>query len=111
MNDQITLGRMIEILDSYDPARATVLSFSFGSYRGSYDQLAAGLSPKFSKHSIADLRNNLPLGRTFPGYKGGEFCMNSGTFVWLAGYGSPGIPMTEAILRALIEAEPSSNTA
>lgn len=110
MNDQVTLGRMIEILDSYDPARETFLNFSFASYRGDYEQLAAGLSPSFCEGTIGELRSRMPLGRTFPGYKGGEFFMDSDTLVWLADYGAPGIAMTEAILRALIEAVPKKDS-
>ena len=100
---------MAELLGSYDRTRSTEVQFSYSSYRDSYDHLTAHLCPNFFGGTVGELVDGLTkkvIGRTFPGYKGGEYFMNSDTPVWLAEYGRHGIRMTAEILRAMIEAVP-----
>ena len=58
------------------------------SYRGYYDQLA--LQPHHTPASVAEVIAMLEdaLGKSFEGYKGGEFIMGHSTRVWIAEYGS-----------------------
>lgn len=69
------------------------------SYRGFYEQLAIGfVDPRVDYESgkgeyksikVGDLLPKLKeaIGKTFTGYKGGEFEMNQYTPVWVANYG------------------------
>jgi hypothetical protein len=59
-----------------------------GSYRGYYEDLALDYQTGATVH-VADLLPQLrdALGRSFEGYKGGEFVMHRGTNVWVAPYG------------------------
>lgn len=64
------------------------------SYRGYYDHLAIGFSPRRSqpaptvKEFLADCMT--AMGRTYTGYKGGSYTMDENTPVWVANYGESG---------------------
>lgn len=89
----LTLGGLIDFLEAA-PASALVLydkggsPATFDSYSGYYNDLALEDSPSgvatayelLAKARRAD-------GRTFTGYKGGEFLMNLDTPLWRAAYG------------------------
>lgn len=96
MSAPITLGRLIKLLEMepqdndvrYDFARFT--TDGVGSYRGYYDQLAIGWTgeaerPQKVSELLAELKS--AVGKTFTGYKGGEYTMDENTPVWCANYG------------------------
>lgn len=57
------------------------------SYRGYYEDLA--FQPEATAPSVADARAMARecLGKTFEGYKGGDFQMSDKTALWISGYG------------------------
>lgn len=63
---------------------------SFDSYRGYYEDLA--LNPGDSSVSVKNLLREARwcVGKTFHGYKGGNFTMNEYTPLWIADYGNTG---------------------
>ncbi len=62
-----------------------------GSYRGYYDQLAIAVNGG-GYATVGSLLAELEaaVGKTFTGYKGGEYVMTRDTKVWLANYGESG---------------------
>ena len=108
---QITLGQMIdefesiELFDRENKPKCVIFDFgaavptTLDSWRGSYAELALGYADyslnddlswdsvkadKFLKHLKS------AVGKTFEGYKGGEFKMNRETPVWVSNYGISG---------------------
>ncbi len=57
------------------------------SYRGYYDQLAIGVSHGYA--TVGSLLQELEgaVGKTFQGYKGGDYTMDLETKVWLSNFG------------------------
>jgi len=94
MDEPIKLGELIKKLEAM-PQDANVY-FDFGrlvphgvdSYRGYYDHLAIGFGDG-SPTKVATLLKELKaaVGKTFQGYKGGDFRMSEDTPVWVANYG------------------------
>ena len=83
-----TLGDLIKRLEEEDPNRMVQLGFARPhSYRGFYDELA--FEPK-ENVTIGDMLEaaRSALGKTFTGYKGGDYVMEEFTYVWLSYYGS-----------------------
>jgi len=82
------LGDLIKYLEDKD--ENIVVSIGLGeadSYRGYYEDLA--FEPKANvavKDMLEEARN--ALGKTFRGYKGGEFEMTEDTRVWISEYGT-----------------------
>ena len=90
------LGRLIDLLKKQNqdavlyidgPVRLTPTTVA--SYRGYYDQLAIGVAmdawPKPVRSLVTELES--AVGKTFTGYKGGEFVMTRETAVWFSNYG------------------------
>lgn len=105
-SDQLTLGIMIQKLEPIVEKQkerkdeATVF-YDFGnlfpteidSWRGSYAELAlnyteSGESPMKVSAFLSLLKES--VGKTFQGYKGGDFTMSNDTPVWVANYGRSG---------------------
>lgn len=93
---QLRLGELIDLLEKR-PADQQVY-FDFGccvpdgvrSYRGYYDQLAIDYEDEPKEWpTVAKLLVTLKAadGATFTGYKGGEYCMDSRTPLWVSHYG------------------------
>ena len=88
---QMTLGELISALDAM-PADAQVASLTDAhSYRGYYSDLAfkycpSGIRP--ASDLLAECR--AAMGKTFEGYKGGDFVMGKATPLWVASYGCCG---------------------
>lgn len=99
----MTLKQLIKLLEMYDPTTRVRHGFSHPhSYRGFYEQLAFEPDEHVTVGSmLADAKS--ALGTVFEGYKGGQFCMDQDTNVWLASYGSSGEAMTESVVRYMIE--------
>lgn len=81
---QMTLGKMINFLSSADPDLLIPSLENPHSYRGYYEDLAFEPSDGFRKASdlLADCLS--ALGKTFEGWKGGDFLMKEDTPVWIA---------------------------
>jgi hypothetical protein len=62
------------------------------SYRGYYDQLALGYANELTNITVGDLKKMLEhsIGKTYTGYKGGEYTMYDSTHVWVANSGEAG---------------------
>ena len=86
----MTLGELIQFLEVRDPERIVPIGFaSPHSYRGFYEDLAFEPAKNVTVGSMLACARDA-LGRTFTGYKGGEFKMNEYTDIWLANYGDTG---------------------
>jgi hypothetical protein len=91
----ITLGEIIDKLSTESPSSPVKVQWGgvltdFGdlmSYRGYYSDLAidAGDSERTVDQVLSALRS--ANGKTFYGYKGGDFTMGRGTLVWVSSYG------------------------
>lgn len=94
----MTIDELIEQLVKFDQNLTTTIKYNheyaeFGdldSYRGYYQELAVdrGRSDKTVGQVIEQLKE--ACGKTFIGYKGGEFTMHGGTDVYFAEYGNTG---------------------
>lgn len=91
----LTLGKAISMLETVEPSR--LVEFDKGgspsdahSYRGYYSDLAfEPVSGVITASAfLAELKDS--LGRSFEGYKGGDFPMTDTTPLWAAQYGSCG---------------------
>jgi len=107
---QLSIGELIAKLEAISPKRndgtTKDVSFDFGSaipttldsWRGDYSQLALGYdltgydSEKnhMNETSIVDLLAELKsaIGKTFEGWKGGEYTMDESTDIWVANSGN-----------------------
>ena len=87
---QMTLGKLIEILEKMSDATSVPNLINPHSYRGYYSDLAfeKGEGLRLAKNLLADCK--AAMGNKFEGYKGGDFYMNATTPVWVADYGACG---------------------
>lgn len=94
----MTLGDLIKFLESLPPE--AVVPFGFGegahSYRGYYEDVA--FTPKQNAR-ICDMSAVAmsALGKTFQGWKGGDFEMNEYTDCWIAERGECGSAISETL--------------
>lgn len=96
--DNYNLGNLIEDLEKY-PSNAYVsiepfglYPTGFGSYRGYYEDLSIGYTTEKYNEKVLDCGKLLEkakecVGKTFYGYKGGEFTMTKNSVIWLSNYG------------------------
>ena len=108
-SDQLTLGELIlkmEAVVARQKARiaegkeeATVrydfeylFPTSIDSWRGSYAELALNFQAEGNELTATDFLKVLKdaVGKTFCGYKGGDYVMSRQTPVWVANYGNSG---------------------
>lgn len=97
------LKELIEALEAVED-KAAVLPIGFAgphSYRGYYDQLAFEPAANVTVQSMLDAAKSA-MGRTFTGYKGGEFVMGEYTDCWLADYGCCGETIGPMLLRFML---------
>lgn len=95
---QINLGELIKLLERREPDQQVVFDFcclqptTIDSYRGYYEQLAIGHTPEMSygKKTVADLLEQLreAVGKTYEGYKGGQYKMTEQTPLWVTNSGN-----------------------
>jgi hypothetical protein len=87
---QITLGKMIEVLDAMSSDVKLNGISNPHSYRGYYNDLA--FEPGEGKTTAVDALAmcRAAMGQVFEGYKGGDFVMGALTPLWLANYGCCG---------------------
>jgi hypothetical protein len=96
------LKELIEELEKHHPAKHVPLGFGRPhSYRGYYEQLA--FSP-VENTTVGDMLNaaKTAMGKTFTGYKGGEYEMGEWTECNLAEYGSCGETIGPVLLRYML---------
>lgn len=100
----LTLGEIVAKLEAIEAAHTDKEDFwvryDFGSltptklmsWRGVYAELALGYEDGKNWPKITDVLDELKsgIGKTFEGYKGGDFKMGRGTPVWVANYGDSG---------------------
>lgn len=97
-SDQITLGQLIKKLkDCQDKDGDAVVFFQFDlvpcsvdSWRGSYCELAIEYKMREDDDLLLSLFIKMledAVGKTFQGYKGGDYTMTEYTPVWAANYG------------------------
>lgn len=98
----MVLSELIEMLESVDPATSVPCGFGNPhSYRGYYAELAfEPIKDTTAGEMLACARG--ALGRTFMGYKGGEFKMEGYTDVWLANWGDTGEGIGPVLLRYML---------
>lgn len=84
---QLTLGELIEVLSQLASDRMVVGLGEPISYRGYYSDLA--FEPDATPRPVADVLAMARgcMGKTFEGYKGGDFDMGARTPLWSAHYG------------------------
>ena len=87
---QMTLGKVIKILETMPEDMKIRGLGELDSYRGYYSDLAFEPTEKSRPvfEILADCRS--AMGRVFQGYKGGDFMMGETTPMWVAHYGSCG---------------------
>src|SRR5579884_2690083 len=95
-SEQLMLGELILKLEAVQNKNKPVAfddpvyhPVDIGSWRGSYCELALEYSQDGEVLSTAILLQMLKnaIGKTFGGYKGGEYMMGKTTPVWVANYG------------------------
>lgn len=109
---QLTLGALISEIEkagvkdengadknveySFGHMRPTIL----GSWRGSYAELALGYIEDDNHTTAESLLNQCKsaIGKTYQGYKGGDFTMDENTPVWVDNYGHAGNTAITGIL-------------
>ena len=103
-SDQLTLGELILKLEPIvknqkEGEEATVrydfeylFPTSIDSWRGSYDELALNFETQGEEMKVSEFLKMLKecVGKTFTGYKGGDFTMHKGTPIWVANYSHSG---------------------
>lgn len=92
------LGDIADAFAALDPG--TVLPIGLAdphSYRGYYQELAVELCGPTTAGEIATMLKGC-IGRTFEGYKGGDYTMRRFTDVYIAEYGSAGGDMIGPVL-------------
>jgi len=88
---QLTLGGMIDRLESLPPDMLIDGIKLPHSYRGYYDDLAFERSGYRITAKAALSLCRSAMGEVFQGYKGGDFVMGRLTPVWISDYGTTGV--------------------
>lgn len=94
MEPNMTLGRLIDVLDRADPSLPVKYDFcglapgTVRSWRGDYSQLAIGWEADPRK-TVAELKASLIQAMRHPleGYKGGHYLMKPSTPLWCDRWG------------------------
>ncbi len=87
---QMTLGQLIDQLETLDGDRKIDGFGDPASYRGYYSDLSFESGEAQTVSSLLNVCQTKIMGRSFTGYKGGEFIMSQNTPVWFAAYGCTG---------------------
>jgi len=103
-SNQLTLGELIlkiePIAKNQKESEEATVKYDFeylfpttiSSWRGSYDELALNFEASGYRMKVSDFLKMLKdcIGKTFTGYKGGEYKMHKGTPIWVANYSHSG---------------------
>lgn len=90
-----TLGRLIDTFKGIKPELPVCFGFgriypsTLASWRGIYSQLALGYSGDRHEQTAGAMLKEFEsaVGKTFTGYKGGDYVMDRDTPVWVSNYG------------------------
>jgi hypothetical protein len=105
---QMTLGKMIECIESM-PADSEISGLCEPhSYRGYYSDLSFEVKTEKVKASELLEICKQAMGNVFQGYKGGNYVMGSLTPVWIADYGCCGMKLMAINQDGSIEVEDES---
>jgi len=93
-----TLGEVILLLETQPLTNIVKLDFTddnpcaLCSYRGYYEDLSIDHDSGAGETTVKQLLEMFEeaVGKTYTGYKGGDFTMNRRTLVWVAPWGSTG---------------------
>jgi hypothetical protein len=100
---QVTLGELIEILEAAPQDKIVRFGFAEAdSYRGYYEELAFEPAENVL---VADMLREAKqaMGKTYQGYKGGDYTMTAHTPCWIAKYGHCGEAIGPLLLRYMLE--------
>lgn len=98
----MTLGQLIETLEARPRDQRVPLGLgSPYSYRGYYEDLAFPLVRDTTVGAMLAHAKGA-LGRTYEGYKGGEYVMREHTDVWLAEWGATGEGIGPVLLEFML---------
>jgi len=101
----MTLKELIETLEKADPNKVVPLGFRRPhSYRGYYTDLAFAPAKNITVGEMLACAQSA-LGKTFDGYKGGEYTMSEYTTVWLAEWGCCGEGIGPVLLAYMLGPE------
>lgn len=103
-SDQLTLGELIlklePIVKNQKEGNESTVRYDFeylfpksiDSWRGSYDELALNFETHGEEMKVSEFLKMLKdcIGKTFTGYKGGDFTMHKRTPIWVANYSHSG---------------------
>lgn len=107
---QITLGALIAKLEDVDPNLVLEMGFSRPHSSRAYYQ-CLGLEPSYGITVGECLENIRPaVGETYQGYKGGDFTMDTRSFVFLAIEGECGEELTELAVDLMLRAATKAAT-
>lgn len=102
---ELVLGDVIERLESEPVEKRLKLGFGEPhSYRGYYEQLAFEPARNVTVGAMLAAARSA-LGKTFQGWKGGDYVMNEDSSVWLAHLGAVGEPLGGLLLECLLDSE------
>lgn len=98
-----TLGEVILLLNAASPTDIVKLDFTgetphgLDSYRGYYEDLSLDYACESPAMRVGRLLKMFEdaVGKTYQGYKGGDFTMSTKTLVWVAPYGNTGRMLTD----------------
>ena len=100
--DGLSLGEIIERLKNEPADNRLAIGFCLGlSYRGYYECLAFKPAMNVTVELML-IEAQRCVGRTFDGYKGGEYEMTLDTECYLADWGECGPPITYKLLDLLL---------
>lgn len=101
ISSQLTLGELILKVEALPNPEASVYYYKgdqssfptdIDSWRGIYKELALNINTEEEPMKVHEFLKMLKsaVGKTFTGYKGGEFLMSRRTPIWVANYGNSG---------------------
>jgi hypothetical protein len=108
---QLTLGKLIEQLEAMPKDAKVANLHEPHSYRGYYSDLAFHFDAGVISASELLSTCKDALGKTFEGYKGGDFFMDSDTPLWVANYGDCGRRLMAVLSSGGIEVATESDEA
>ncbi len=90
---QMTLGKLIKVLEAMPKGALVANLCDPRSYRGYYDDLA--FDHEKGKRPAVELLKECKktVGKVLSGYKGGDYVMDESTPIWIAGYGECGVKL------------------
>lgn len=106
--EELVLGELIERLEQEPLGKRLKLGFANPhSYRGYYEQLAFEPARNVTVGEMLAAARSA-LGKTFQGWKGGDYVMDEGSCVWLAQQGDCGEMLGALLLECMID-DPSED--